>query len=86
MRFQGALLREQGVEFAIVIVRRNILDDRMRAAATINSFQSIFPRRPVVLMGQDLSGRATYYGRPDIVRFMASVPLEAVPWKEFSLN
>jgi hypothetical protein len=40
---------------------------------------------PVVLMAQDYHGTPTYYGRQDIARFMADVPLEAIPWKEYTV-
>jgi hypothetical protein len=39
-----------------------------------------------VLMAQDTSGRPTYYGRQDISRFLASVPMRAIPWREYALN
>jgi hypothetical protein len=86
MRFQGAVVREQGVTFAVVIVKRHVLDNHAQANETIRSFRPVFPGVPIVLMGQDESGRATYYGRRDIASFMANVPLRAVPWKEYSLN
>ena len=37
-------------------------------------------------MAQDSSGGPTYQGRSDIVRFLANVPLEAIPWMEYTLN
>jgi hypothetical protein len=40
----------------------------------------------VVLMAQDSKGVPTYYGRRDIAKFMANVPLSAVPWKGYSVN
>jgi signal recognition particle receptor subunit beta len=85
MRFQGAVIRERGVTFAVVIVKSNVIPDRQRARRVIEDFQPVFPRLPVVLMAQDMSGRPTYFGRQDIARFMATVPLSAVPWKEYSL-
>ena len=39
-----------------------------------------------MLMTQDFNGTPTYYGRSDIAEFMASVPLEAVPWKEYTIS
>ncbi len=86
MTFQGAVIREQGVTFAIVIVKKEILDNRSRAGEAIASFQPVFPGIPVVLMAQDSRGIPSYYGRPDIAKFMASVPLHAVPWKEYAWN
>jgi hypothetical protein len=86
MRFQGAVIRKQGQTFAVVIVQRHVVDDRSKAVDAIASFTPCFPGIPVVLMAQDSSGRPTYYGRQDISRFLASVPLRAIPWREYTLN
>lgn len=86
MRFQGAVVREQGVTFAIVIVKKHVLDDRAQANRTVGSFQPAFPGLPVVLMAQDRHVRPTYYGRQDIARFLSDVPMQAIPWREYSVN
>ena len=86
MRFQGAVIREQGVTFAVVIVKRHVLDNSFEADRAIAAFQPAFPGLPVVLMAQDHQGVPTYYGRRDISKFMASVLLECVPWAEYSLG
>lgn len=86
MQFQGAVIREQGVKFAVVIVKRHVVDSQSEAQSAIRSFQPLFPGLPIVLMAQDSSGRPTYYGRRDISQFMASVPLSAVPWKQYTAN
>lgn len=86
MKFQGALIREQGIEFAIVIVKKHILNSSSKTQEVIASFQPIFPGKPVVLMAQDSRGIPTYYGKKDIVNFMANIPLEAVKWQEFTIS
>lgn len=87
MRFQGSVIKEQGVTFAIAIVKEYILNDRNAADKLIVSFQRlVFGNIPVVLMAQDYSGRARYYGRRDIVSFLSGVPIESIPWKEYTLN
>ena len=87
MIFQGAVIKEQGVTFAIVIVKKRVLDQPHEANKVIAAFQNmIFQGIPVILMAQDYQGRPEYYGRSDIVRFLASVSLEAIPWKEYSVN
>lgn len=85
MRVQGAVIREQGQTFAVVIVRPYVVQNRTTAAEMIESFRPVFGV-PVVLMAQDGRGRPSYYGRPDIARFMASVPLQAIPWREYTIN
>lgn len=85
MRIQGAIIREQGQTFAVVVVKSHVVQSRSSAADAIRCFAPAFGV-PIVLMAQDSRGRPTFYGRPDIARFMASVPLHAVPWREYTLN
>jgi len=86
MKFEGALIKEQGVTFAIVIVKRSVLSSPFQRDEAIESFQPLFPGAPIVLMAQDGRGIPEYYGRQDLVRFMADVPLEAVPWQEYTVS
>lgn len=85
MSFDGAVIREQGVTFALVVVKSHVVQNRFEAGKAISAFQPHFPGMPVVLVGQDSRGTPTYFGRPDIARFMASVPMSAVPWKTYTV-
>ncbi len=84
MKFQGAVIKEQGVTFAIVIVKKSIIDNTISAREAIMSFQLIFPGIPIILMAQDFRGTPSYYGRKDIVNFLANMPLNSIPWKEYT--
>jgi hypothetical protein len=86
MKFQGAVIKEQGVTFAVVIVKKSVIDIPTEAKKAIKSFLPLFPGIPVLLMAQDTRGVPTYYGRKDIAIFMASVPLQSIPWKEYDTN
>ena len=86
MQFQGAVIQEQGVTFGILIVQEHILNDLTRRDALVKKASRLFGGIPTVLMVQDFNGTPTYYGRSDIAEFMASVPLEAVPWKEYTVS
>ncbi|HQJ87962.1 MAG TPA: hypothetical protein PLY91_05410 [Methanoregulaceae archaeon] len=87
MKVHGAKIKEQGVTFAVVIVKSHVLNNRSDADKAIQQAQTfLFPGVPVVLMAQDSSGRAKYYGRPDISKFLANVPLRAIPWKEYTFS
>jgi hypothetical protein len=37
-------------------------------------------------MAQNHRGAATYFGRPDIARFLSRIPVSAIPWREYTLN
>ena len=86
MKIQGAVITEQGTTFAIVVVKKNILDRRNQADRMIREFQPVFGGVPVVLMAQDHRGAPRYYGQKDIARFMADVPMSAVPWREYTIS
>lgn len=85
MRVHGAVIREQGQTFAIVAVKPQVVQNSMTAAEVIRSFAPVFGV-PIVLMAQNGRGRPTYYGRADIARFMASVPLRSIPWREYAIT
>ena len=85
MRVQGAVVREQGQTFAVVIVKPHVIQNRGEAADAIRNFTPVFGVQ-VVLMAQDSRGRPTYYGRDDIAQFLANVPLQAIPWREYTIS
>jgi hypothetical protein len=85
MQFDGAVINEQGVTFAIANVQSSVLSSPTQRDKTLLSFSAVFDGLPTILMAQDSSGRPTYYGRPDLVRFMAGVPLQAVRWQRYTV-
>lgn len=87
MQFEGAIIKEQGVTFAVVIVKPSVLRNRTQADNIIGQYSvQAFQGLPVVLMAQNSAGVPTYLGKRDLVNFMASVPLEAVPWRKYTLS
>jgi Zn-dependent protease with chaperone function len=85
MQVEGAVIREQGITFAVVVVKSHVVHNDHAARQTIAGLIPAF-RMPVVLMAQTSDGSPTYYGRKDIARFMASVPLGAIPWRRYTIN
>jgi hypothetical protein len=84
MSFDAALVREQGVTFAVVVVKPHVVNSDASRRQALVGFSGKFPGVPIVLMAQDGRGRPTYWGRPDIVGFLAGVPFDALPWKRWS--
>ena len=85
MRFQGALIKEQKVVFGIIVVKPHVLQSESESnsmrAFGVRAFGSI----PIILMAQNSRGIPTYSGRSDIVKFLSKVPLNRIPWKEYSV-
>lgn len=86
MKIQGAVIKEQGVRFAIVVVKRHVIQNSLQANKAIQGFSPLFPGMPIVLMAQNHRGTPTYYGRRDIVKFLSKVPMHAVMWKEYTFS
>ena len=86
MKIQGAVVTEQGVTFAIVVVKKHVVDNNFSADEAISDFSPLFPGIPLVLAAQDHSGQFTYYGRRDITKFLASIDARRIPWKEYTVS
>lgn len=86
MKIQGAVVKEQGQVFAIIIVKQSALSSDYNAQEVARSFAPLFPGMPIVLMAQDTRGVPTYWGRQDIVNFLVSIHISQIPWKEYTFN
>ncbi len=78
----AAVVKEQGVRFVVVLVKEQAIQLASRHA-TQRSFASLFPGDPIVLCAQNSRGVPTYYGRPDIVKFLANIDMRRLPWKKY---
>jgi len=85
MTFDGALITEQGIKFAIAIVKPSVLDSPNRES-TRNSFKPIFGNVPIILMAQNSGGIPTYHGRTDIVKFLANIDFRRIPFKRYTIS
>lgn len=86
MKLQGAVIKEQRTTFAIVVVKKHIVDSGAQSEKAICSFAPLFPRMPIVLMAQDTRGIPKYRGRRDIVNFLANIHPSQIPWKEYTYH
>lgn len=85
MKLQGAVIIEQGVTFAIIVVKQSVTNYTSRIIRVRQQLQPFFPNMPIILMSQDSSGTPHYYGRRDIVDFLKTIRPEQIPWKEFNI-
>lgn len=85
MTIEAALVKEQGVTFAVVPVKPHILASPAARNSTMAGLQPHWPGAHIVLMARDVRGRPKYFGRPDIVRFLSNTPVEALPWGRWAI-
>lgn len=84
MTFDGAKIIEQGVTFAIAVVRHSIIYSSERESVR-KSFTTVFGDVPIVLAVQTDTG-FIYNGRKDIVDFLNSIRSQQIPWKRYTVE
>ncbi|RNB59392.1 hypothetical protein EDM57_04415 [Brevibacillus gelatini] len=86
MKIEAAVIKEQGVTFAVVVVKKSVVDNQFESERVIRALMPHFGNIPVVLMGQDYRGRAYYRGRRDIVNFLSRLHISQIPWREYYVS
>jgi hypothetical protein len=86
MKIIGSIVEEQGVTFAVVLVKDWAQQTDSEAAKTREAFQVYFPGLPLILASQGLGRVFQYQGRADIVGFLANIDPSRIPWKEWSAS
>src|SRR5947207_980013 len=79
-----ALIKEQGVEFAVVAVKNHAIANQSEARDAIAEFEVLLGV-PVVVTAF-VGARPKYVGRPDLVRWLSGVIFEALPCRTLTLS
>jgi hypothetical protein len=86
MKGHVALVQEQDVRFAVVVVRPSVISGlKSERDDAVRAFSAEFGV-PAVLMVHGSGGSPIYYGRPDLVEALADVRAEQLPWREFTMR
>lgn len=81
-QWQIALIREQGVNFAVAAVQDYVISNRHQADKVVSAL-SLRLGQLVVLIG---SSRHGTYGRSDIVSFLQNIHPSRMPWRRVDLH
>lgn len=85
MTITGAVIKEQGVTFAVIAVSASITRYTVRLTQARLELSRFFPNMPIILMSQSQNGQPHFYGRKDIVEFLKSIRINQIPWKEYHI-
>jgi hypothetical protein len=80
--WQVALVREQGVEFGVVVVQDHVIDSPTERDNLLNWWTAELGR-PVALLGGQ---RHRSFGRRDIVDWLRNVHPSRLPWRQMTVN
>jgi hypothetical protein len=79
--WQIALVKEQGVNFAVATVKDHVLGNNNQSDQLVSSL-SVQLGQPTVLLG---ANQHRLYGRKDLVRFLQNVHPSRLPWRRMTL-
>jgi hypothetical protein len=85
MHFEGAVIKEQGVTFGIVVCKPSVLNSSSDRTNMVTFGQQALGLMPIVLMAQDARGVPTYWGHRDIVDFLSHIDPARIPWMRYSV-
>jgi len=85
MIINGAVIKEQGVTFAIISVKQHVTRYTVTTVNARQNFSYFFPNMPIILMSQNENGTPRYVGRKDIVDFLKTIRVDQIPWKEYKI-
>lgn len=85
MIINGAVIKEQGVTFAIISVKQHVTRYTVTTINARQNFSYFFPNMPIILMSQNEQGIPRYIGRKDIVDFLKTIRVDQIPWKEYNI-
>ena len=86
MNVQAAAISVGDVQFAVVVVSEDLVNSPGEADLAIGRFEPVFGGVPVILVAQNDKGSPVYYGDQGLVQSMADIPLEDMPWKQYSVG
>ncbi|MEY8838893.1 hypothetical protein AB9K41_07655 [Cribrihabitans sp. XS_ASV171] len=83
VQLTAALVREQGVTFAVALVKNHVLNSPTQADELIQDVSRVLGCPLVVLMGE--SNRKLRGNRRDVVNFVSRLHPSQLPWKKWTI-
>jgi hypothetical protein len=81
----AAAISMAGTKFVVVLVGLATASGPGEADLVIADMQRRFGV-PAVLMGQEEDGTPIYYGTEDLKKLLAGVPVDRMPWKDYTFH
>ncbi len=79
--WQIALIKEQGVNFAVAAVKDHVVSSQQESTELISTL-SMRLGQPTVLLG---ANHHRLYGRKDLVQFLRNIHPSRLPWRQVTL-
>jgi hypothetical protein len=85
MEVQAAAISLQGRNLVIVLVGMDMVTNSGEADMAIDTLEPKFGNATVILMAQREDTSPVYYGDQDLVATLGDIPVDKMPWKNYSL-
>lgn len=83
---QAAAIAVRSARVVVVAASMPLVTSAGEAHMAIEDLRPHFGGAAIVLMAQDEAGAPVYHGDPVIVQMLEGIPLERMPWKEYTFG
>ncbi|KLU58804.1 hypothetical protein CEB3_c48210 [Peptococcaceae bacterium CEB3] len=85
-QIERAIVNRDGQPLAVVSVHSFVFQSATDATNIIKSLLPSFGGIPVVLMTLNAKGEPGYFGRPDLVSFLETIPVQEMAWEPLTVD
>lgn len=85
MQVRAAAIALEGRKFVVAATGMDLLQNPPEADLTIETLQPHFGDVPVVLMALRDDDTPAYYGDRELLRSLAELPVDRMPWKDYDI-
>ena len=86
MEINAAVVRNDEFTFAVIIVKREVLENSFSIRQARDIFKKYFPLYTIVLMAQDERYNGVFDGPEDIVEYLSEIDIRKLPWSTYTIK
>ncbi len=86
LKFSAAVIKDDGHEFAVVLVKIGIVRNLAQARLVSAGCSTVLIGMPIVLAAQDAFGTFSFHGRKELIDVLRKYEPEHLPWKRYSMT
>lgn len=86
MDINAAVVRDDEATFVVIIVKKEVMDNRFSIRQARDIFKKYFPLYPIVLMAQDERYNEVFDGPAELVESLTEIDVRKLPWNTYTVK
>lgn len=86
MDISAAVIRNDEFTFVVVIVKKEVMENRFSKRQARDIFKKYFPLYPIILMAQDERYNEVFDGPAEMIASLAEIDVRKLPWSTYTIK